>query len=760
MAKQKGADRHYYYATAGKVGLVLMAVFLAIYMITIVSGSSDFFDDSAQRNAILTFEEDVERAEMVANQHYENLYEIVDRLVYAKSPELVEDILESYIGSEQFGNLRYYSQGVSYDVYGAEVVQETSGAEYISALAQGRQKGCTPVYTDKATELDCIAFFVPVRGSLYIDGLLSIVPARNIVSVGSVINDKAEAVWIMDESGKVFADKTAEDFRESIGNNAYRFLDSFTHNKNEAETLSEAIAKNEKTAFAITANGIRYTVAVSPLSTFDNHLSLVSLSVSDGLIAPEVTYIRHIVNLLVIAICALIIGFIYAVLYHRKSQEALQEAILFDAKLDCPNQEQFRRVCSSLIYSRRRKYSVAVLAIRNFVYLRDQLGENDSTEFLKTLAKIIQTLSNDEECYGYAGDGKFLALMINANSHSIGDKIRLIETLINREKILSDRGMKIRFAAGVYNVMPGLRRTIQGMIDCANAASGYAEDTVSSTYTLFTDEVSASIAHNEKIEAMMEGALANGDFRLFLQPKYDAHHDVIGSAEALVRWFDTTKGDYMFPADFIPLFESNGFIAKLDHFVYIEVLEYLSRAVERGEKVIPIAVNVSRVTANSEDFISFYVGNKKKYNIPDGFITLELTESFAMEDYDKIAGIISALHNSGMRCSIDDFGSGYSSFSILKQIRVDELKLDSVFIKRGTDVKRDDKLLSTIIDLAKSMDMEVVQEGVETKEQFDKVIEMGCDTIQGFYYAKAMPLEEFKIFINTNTSIKYKALVK
>jgi EAL domain-containing protein (putative c-di-GMP-specific phosphodiesterase class I) len=113
-----------------------------------------------------------------------------------------------------------------------------------------------------------------------------------------------------------------------------------------------------------------------------------------------------------------------------------------------------------------------------------------------------------------------------------------------------------------------------------------------------------------------------------------------------------------------------------------------------------------------------------------------------------------------MRCSIDDFGSGYSSFSILKQIRVDELKLDSVFIKRGTDVKRDDKLLSTIIDLAKSMDMEVVQEGVETKEQFDKVISMGCDTIQGFYYAKAMPLEEFKIFINTNTSIKYKALVK
>ena len=131
-----------------------------------------------------------------------------------------------------------------------------------------------------------------------------------------------------------------------------------------------------------------------------------------------------------------------------------------------------------------------------------------------------------------------------------------------------------------------------------------------------------------------------------------------------------------------------------------------------------------------------------------------------MEDYDKISTIINALHNSGMRCSVDDFGSGYSSFSILKQITVDELKLDSVFMKRGIDVKRDDKLLSTIIDLAKSMNMSVVQEGVETKELFDKVIAMGCDVIQGYYYAKAIPLEEFRIFITTNTSIKYKSKVK
>jgi EAL domain-containing protein (putative c-di-GMP-specific phosphodiesterase class I) len=379
---------------------------------------------------------------------------------------------------------------------------------------------------------------------------------------------------------------------------------------------------------------------------------------------------------------------------------------------------------------------------------------------LKSLAKIINSLCNLEECFGYAGDGKFLLLTLHANARSETDKIKLIETIINREEILQEKGIKIRFAAGIYNVFSGYRRSVQEMIDCATTACGISEESSKTSYTLFTEEVRAEIARNEKIEAMMESALASGEFRLFLQPKYDARHDCIHSAEALVRWFDTEKGEYKFPGEFIPLFETNGFIVKLDHFVYIQVLEYLSHAAKRGEKVVPIAVNVSRVTATSPDFINFYVGNKKKYGIPDNFITLELTESFAMEDYDKISTIISALHNSGMRCSIDDFGSGYSSFSILKQINVDELKLDSVFMKRGIDVKRDDKLLATIIDLAKSMGMSVVQEGVETKEMFDKVTTMGCDIIQGYYYAKAISLEEFKIFINTNTSIKYKSLVK
>ena len=740
--------------------ILLIVLFLVMYLVTILINSSAFFSESAEKNAKIYFEEDIARTETLARVHYNNLYNIAQKLKYAKSREEVESEIGSHIGSDQFGDLRYYTQGNAYSANGLPVSTEISGKEYIDALAASNEEGCTPIYYDTPTQLDCIAFFIPVRGSEYVDGILSVLPARNIINVGSVINEKASVVALIEPYGKVLSDTRADGFSLPVGNDFYEFIDTLTSDKAETQKVYEAVFKKEKTACSISTVGGEYTFAIAPIPEFDGNVVLISMSVSEGLIAPEVTYIRHIINLLVIAIAALIVGFVFAILYHKKAKQALVEATFVDTTLDCPNAEQFKATAKELISLSRHKYAVSTLSIRNFLYINEQLGESGATDYLRSMAKIIGSLSNRDECFGYAGDGKFLILMQSANSHSVSDKIKLIENISNREQILKENGMKIRLAAGVYNVFAGRKRSVQEMIDCANTACGYSEDNSEKFCTYFTEEVKAEIEHNEKIESLMESALANREFRLFLQPKYDAVHDTVHSAEALVRWFDPRKGDYMFPGEFIPLFESNGFIVKLDHFVYIEVLEYLSKATERGEKVVPIAVNVSRVTATSPDFINFYVGNKKKYGIPDNFITLELTESFAMEDYEKISSIINALHNSGMRCAIDDFGSGYSSFSILKQITVDELKLDSVFMKRGLDVQRDDKLLSTLIDLAKFLGMSVVQEGVETKELFDKVVAMGCTVIQGYYYAKPISLEEFKLFINTNTSIKYKSLVK
>jgi EAL domain-containing protein (putative c-di-GMP-specific phosphodiesterase class I) len=340
------------------------------------------------------------------------------------------------------------------------------------------------------------------------------------------------------------------------------------------------------------------------------------------------------------------------------------------------------------------------------------------------------------------------------------NRLLVFEGIINKYDLLKNNQVRMQLAAGLYVITEDRNKSVADMIDCASIVCEEAKNNSRLTYEFYTDSIREKINQNEHLEARMESALSGNEFRLFLQPKYNVSKDEIDSAEALVRWFDYQKGDYRYPAEFISLFESNGFIVEMDHFIYIEVLKYLSESKARGDKVVPISVNVSRVTAANADFINFYVGNKNRYMIDDDLITLEFTESYATEDYKKFSEIIVALHEGGIRCSVDDFGVGYSSFRVLKELDMDELKLDRLFLDKGFDIDRDDKLLTTITALAKSCGMTVVMEGVENKAMYDRVVRFGIGVIQGYYYAKPIPLEEFKIFVKSNTSIRYKAVVK
>lgn len=336
--------------------LLLLIIFLVVYMVTVLLGSSSFFTESAEKNAILCFEEDINRANALADAHFDNLYEIAEKAKTKESRAEVEELIASYIGSEQFGDLRYYLGNEAYAANGMLVVEETSGHEYISALIASDVRGATPVYKDKHTELDCLAFFLPVRGSEFIDGILSIVPARNIISVGDVINEKASAVAIIDTDGTVFSDTVADGFFNGVGNNFFDFVDSVTNDKSDSNALSEIISENKKSAYSISSPEGNYVVAAAPLSSFGGHLMLVSMSITEGLIAPELTYIRHIVNLLAVSIIALIIGAVYAMLYHKKTSLALSIATLVDIKIECPNAEQFRLTAKEQVSSLKRKY--------------------------------------------------------------------------------------------------------------------------------------------------------------------------------------------------------------------------------------------------------------------------------------------------------------------------------------------------------------------------------------------------------------------
>lgn len=747
-------------AHIGRVSIIIAVLFLTVYLITIVQASSEFYSESAQRSATISFNRDMESVSELADAHYERLYEIVGRMEYATSKEEVDEIISSYIGSELFGDLRYYSQGVSYSPVGDVVEKENSGHELILELSQGKVAGCTPVYHDDRANVDCIAFFVPVRGSVYVDGILSIVPAPNIVKVSEVMQENTSLTVVVQENGKIFSEEAVDGFSTRVGASLYDFLQDFTGEKIISDNVRDILASDKQETLEFEREGVRYTVVSQPVAVFDGHLHLLTLSVSDALISAEISYIRHIVNILILAIVAFVVGLVFAFLFQKKAKDAQATANLNDSTIECPNVEGFRRNARNIAHSTSRPYAVVALAIRRYHFIVEFFGQDVAVDILKFVSHVISGFCSKTETHGYVGEGKFLLLMDYSNEEAFRDKLMILENIINKYELLVENQFHLKLAAGVCPSNTGKRRTIAEMIDCATVVCEDTKKDVKLTYAIYTDNVRDKITRDEQIEAQMDRALENNEFRLFLQPKYNVERDEVDSAEALARWFDPRKGDYIYPAEFIGLFEANGFIVKLDHYIYLEVLKYLSSAAERGDKVVPISVNVSRVTASSPDFVNFYVGNKKRYLIDDNLLTLEFTESFATEDHAKLIAIVNALHAGGIRCSIDDFGVGYSSFSVLKELPMDELKLDRMFLTPGRDSERDDKIIRTIFTLAQEMGMTVVQEGVETKAIYDRVVRMGISVIQGYYYAKAIPLEEFKIFVKSNTSIRYKAVVK
>ncbi len=744
----------------GRIAFLIVIVFLIVYMITVLTGSGSFFADAAERSALVHFDGDLSRADRLARVHYDNLYKIAERVQYAKTELEVQDVIREYIGSDDFGDLRIYAQGKTYSAEYVEIIEEHFGTAQIEALSKAQREGCSGIYYDGLVKQDCIAFFVPVRGSVHADGLLSILPARGVVETEDIRSPISSVTVLISPDGTILSSACDKAFPESTGNDFYKFLNKLTHDKAAVEPISDAVHAGKKIARTLETPGGQYTVVMSPVDSFDGTLILVNVIESELLVSSETVYIRHIINLTVIAITALVIGCVYAFFYYRKTRQVIDNASYNDAAVGCPNAERFRAVVAQNLQNRQHRYALIVFDVRRYRYLSEHMQESELNEMLGQIAKIIETFCSVQETYGYLGGGKFGLQLLYEDDRSVRDRVRLIEAVVNKHPILGAGQVKRIFNVGVSLSGDTKRYTALELVNHATVAAERAKGDINLPYVLYSEQVNAEREKNERIEAEMESALASNEFRLFLQPKYNIAEDRIDSAEALVRWFDPKTGDYRFPGEFISLFESNGFITKLDHFMYLEVLKCLATAAERGEKVVPISVNVSLVTANSKDFLDFYIENKKKYRIVDGFITVEFTESFAMGDHQKFREITNRLHANGIRTSLDDFGSGYASFSVLKDIPIDELKLDRLFLSSGLNREHDEKLLETVITLAKSLGMRVVQEGVETKEMFESVCAKGCDVIQGYYYAKAIPVEEYRLFIASNTSIKYKSLVK
>ena len=296
-------------------------------------------------------------------------------------------------------------------------------------------------------------------------------------------------------------------------------------------------------------------------------------------------------------------------------------------------------------------------------------------------------------------------------------------------------------AMGIYDILDN-NLDVRNIIARATLAAKQCKGQYMIHEARYTEELRAKIIREQNIINEMEHALETGEFVVYFQPKYELDHCRPSGAEALVRW-KKADGTIVSPGDFIPVFESNGFIIRLDYYVWDQVCRFIkNNLAHRGDSEV-ISVNVSRVNLYNPDFLESLVNLVEKYKIPPKYLNLELTESAFSDDARMIQNAVDYLHKAGFTILMDDFGSGYSSLNVLKDIDIDVLKIDMRFLSKGPSEERGEKILEAVIKMAKSLDMLVIAEGVEEEKQVKMLKRLGCDYIQGYYFAKPMPKKDY-----------------
>ncbi|MGN1120448.1 MAG: putative bifunctional diguanylate cyclase/phosphodiesterase, partial [Oscillospiraceae bacterium] len=277
----------------------------------------------------------------------------------------------------------------------------------------------------------------------------------------------------------------------------------------------------------------------------------------------------------------------------------------------------------------------------------------------------------------------------------------------------------------------------------AAAARATIDGQDSTGVAIFTQSMLDEQIWEHKVEERMEQALADEEFEVYLQPKYNPVTSELSGAEALIRWISPTDG-FISPGRFIPIFEKNGFITKIDDYMISHAAAQQAKWIAEGKTVVPVSVNVSRAHFAQPNLAEHIRSLVDRYGIPHNVIEIELTESAFFDDKAALLSTVNRLKEYGFEISMDDFGAGYSSLNSLKDLPLDVLKLDAEFFRGEEDAERGKLVVSEAIKLAKSLDMRVVAEGVEKKEQVDFLAGQGCDMIQGFFFAKPMPIDEFE----------------
>lgn len=402
-----------------------------------------------------------------------------------------------------------------------------------------------------------------------------------------------------------------------------------------------------------------------------------------------------------------------------------------------------------------KKFALIHMDIEKFRLINAFFGRKEGNKLLKYVAEYLNKLDymNEEVSFGHMSADVFGVCLSYEKKEDITEFMRGMNKYVAAYPLEFD----LAVVYGIYLIEDSTYH-VSEMYEYANQASKSCKGEFNiKNYAFYDSKMEDEIIKEQRIVNNMRSALAGEEFAIYLQPKYELQSNTIAGAEVLVRWIDPNRG-MISPGDFIPIFERNGFIMKLDLYVWEKSCQLLRKWLDEGRRVLPISVNISRVSLYNPRLVEVLCGLVDKYNIPPELFQLELTESAYTTNQSSIRSMMTTLQEKGFVVMMDDFGSGYSSLNILKDLKVDVLKIDMRFLSDTEEEARSENILAAVVRMAKWLNLPVVAEGVERKEQVLFLKGIGCEYVQGYYFARPMPVAEYEDLAFSEKSIKYSAI--
>ncbi len=667
--------------------------------------------------------------------------DLISKVPYAKDSML--DVLNTLVSDSDFDSMTYISpDGKAYNQDGKEFL--ANDREYFIKALEGKTVISEPLES-KVRNANIIVVATPIIKSGEIIGVLA----------GAYKQEELDKLFLSSFDGAGYAYVTANNgdiIAKTV--NSYSLTDIrniFDFWKRANFYMHDNLKVIKSNLYQNKGGHARYRI-----DDENRYLHYATITVNDWNIfsvVPEQAVVQTANKILAVSMMLTIgVAVLFSlfsmigILQQRQYVKTMMRVAFTDELTGAPTLAKFKIEAQRFIDENPEKKLLMVkFDIDRFKLLNRILGFETGDIVIINMCKALKANTpGNYDRYARIHDDEFLVL------HEFERQEQVLEIRDRFQDIFKnlmgeDFHYNVKIVSGHYYMQIENCKDISEAIEKANIAHRKARR-LGLPLCNYDEQMIEQALTQKKIENKMADALENNEFKVFMQPKYYLSNEKIAGAEALVRWKDSNN-NVVYPNDFIPLFEENGFIIKLDIYMFEKVCCIIRRWIDNGITPTAVSVNFSRRHLENINLVEMLCEIADKYEVPRHLLEIELTESTFFDNEEILLTFLDQLHIAGFTLSMDDFGSGYSSLGLLKNIPVDVIKIDRTFLLNSTDDERAKTVIANVMKMARELNIHTVAEGVETIEHIELLRSLDCDIVQGYYYSKPVPVSDFELLL-------------